>query len=193
MNRLPRDYDEIYRERTWAYSDKPDTELIHVLTGEPRGKAIDLGGGQGRHALSLAALGYDVTLVDSAAEGLHQAATAGQERGLQIEIVHADAARYSLEPELALVVAALMFHVPARSKSLRMAARIGEALRPGGLLYISVPGFNAETEDLVGALLNAAGCNQEWIVKHLVTRKERPRLQVPRRNELRTLGRKPRS
>lgn len=192
MGRSRRDYDEIYRETTWAYSDKPDAELIKALTGEPRGKAVDLGGGQGRHALALTALGYEVTLVDSVAEGLHQAVAAGEERGLQIDVAHSDAAGYVPESDLVLVVAALLFHLPAHRKSLQIASRLGDALRPGGLLYISVPGFNDETKDLVPALLHAAGCRQEWLVNHLVTKEDRPRLQVPRRNEARALGRKPR-
>jgi len=39
-------------------------ELIDVLVAEPRGRALDLACGSGRHAIWLASLGWDVTAVD---------------------------------------------------------------------------------------------------------------------------------
>jgi trans-aconitate methyltransferase len=190
MRVLSRDYAEIYRSRTWAYSDKPDPELIKALTGFPRGRAIDLGGGQGRHALALAALGFDVVLVDSVAEGLHQASAAADERGLPLEVVQSDAAHYEPDGEVDLIVAALLFHLIAERTAKRIVAKLSESLHRRGLFYLSVPGYSKETVAYVHSLIEAAGCNEQWTVKHLVTRKERPRLQVPRRNESRSLGRK---
>lgn len=191
MKREDRDYAEVYKERTWAYGDRPDPELIKALTGVPRGPALDLGGGQGRHALALSALGFDVKLVDSVVEGLHQASANAEERGLPLHTVHADAARYEPENGQRLVVAALFFHLPARKTSLRIAERYGDSLAAGGLIYLSFPGFTKETQDFARELLAASGCRERWIVKHLVTKKERPRLSVSRRNETRALGRKP--
>jgi trans-aconitate methyltransferase len=190
MRGQPRDYAEIYRSRTWAYSDKPDPELIRALVGFPRGRAIDLGGGQGRHALALAALGFDVVLVDSVAEGLHQASVAADERGLPLEVVQSDAAHYEPDGEVDLIVGALLFHLIAERTAKRIASRLGESLRRRGIFYMSLPGYNRDTVGFLRELVGAAGCNEDWIVKHLVTRKERPRLQVARRNESRALGRK---
>lgn len=192
MKGQPRDYAEIYRSRTWAYSDKPDQELIKALVGFPRGRAVDLGGGQGRHALALAALGFNVVLVDSVAEGLHQASAAADERGLPLEVVQADAAHYEPDGEIDLIVGALLFHLIAERTGKRIAARLGESLGRRGLFYLSLPGYSKEIVAYLQSLIEAAGCHVQWTVKHLVTRKERPRLQVPRRNESRALGRKSR-
>lgn len=186
-----RDYEEAYRARLWAYGDKPDPDLIKALVGLPRGKALDLGAGQGRHALALSALGFDVTVVDTSAEGLHQATAAAEERGLPIHVLQGDAAKYEPDDVFRVVVASLFLHIPARRTSLQIAKRIGAALASNGLFYLSFPGYTKETQTLARDLIEAAGCAEEWIVKHLVTRKERPRLQVPRRNETRALGRAP--
>ncbi|MGH9195113.1 MAG: class I SAM-dependent methyltransferase [Acidimicrobiia bacterium] len=183
-----RDYAEVYRSRMWAYGDKPDPEFIKALVRTERGKALDLAGGQGRHALALSALGFDVTLVDSVAEGLHQAAEASEERDLPIHIVHADAAKFQPDPGLWVICASLFFHIPARRTALKIAERLGGALALGGLLYLSLPGFTKETETLARDVLSAAGTSEEWLVKHLVTRKERPMLPVSRRNETRVMG-----
>lgn len=181
-------YDEVYRDRAWAYGDKPDSELIKSLVDVPRGRALDLGAGQGRHALALSALGFDVIVVDNSAEGLHQAAAASAERGLSIHVHRADAAKYEPEGEFQVIVAALLFHLPSRRTALQTAKRMGASLASGGRFYLSLPGFTKETEGLARDLMAEAGCHQEWVTKKLVTKRDRPRLGVPRRNETRALG-----
>lgn len=183
-------YEDIYQKKRWAYSDKPDPELIRSLVGVPRGKALDLAGGQGRHSLPLSALGFDVLLVDSAQSGLHQASEAASQQGLSLRVVNADLATWEPEDKVNLAVAALFFHIPARRTSLKIADRIGEALHPGGLFYFSFPGFDRETQQFAEHLIEASGSKKQWIVKHLVTKKERPRLAVPRRNETRVLAKR---
>lgn len=188
MVRSVSDYDELYRNRTWAYGDKPDIELIKALAGHPRGKALDVGGGQGRHALALSALGFEVTLVDVAHEGLRQAAEASQERALPIHLVQSDASKLELDDEYEVILCALLFHSMNRRSGLDLAKRLGVALASGGLFYVSLPGFNSETQEMALALIEQAGCKVQWMIKKLVTKKDRPKLQVPRRNETMALG-----
>lgn len=188
MGGRDRDYSEMYKQRTWAYGDRPDPELIKALVGVPRGKALDLGGGQGRFALALSALGFDVTLVDKVPDGLHQASANAEERGLPLHTVHSDAAHFQPDDGQQLVVAALFLHIPARRTALKIAERVGESLAPSGLFYLSLPGFTKETQELARAAFAAASCDEGWIIKHLVTKKERPVLSVARRNETRALG-----
>jgi SAM-dependent methyltransferase len=182
------DYDELYRNRTWAYGDKPDIELIKSLVGHPRGKALDVGGGQGRHALALSALGFEVTLVDIAHEGLRQAAEASQEKSLPIHLVQSDASKLDLDEEFQVIICALLFHSMNRRSALDLAKRLGSALASGALFYVSLPGFNSESQELARVLIEQAGCGEEWLIKKLVTKKDRPKLQVPRRNETMALG-----
>ena len=191
MGVLRSDYEEIYRGRAWAYSDRPDEHLIRALVGKQPGRAVDLGGGQGRHALALAALGYDVVLVDSAAEGLHQATAAAEEKGLKMHTHQSDIVNYVPEGPLSLAVASLLFHIPSKTASKKAAAAVGEALIPGGLFYFSLKGYSKDTIELIDTLIDAAGCKPEWTIKHLVTKKDRPRLGVARRNETRALAVKP--
>ncbi|MEO7803665.1 MAG: methyltransferase domain-containing protein [Actinomycetota bacterium] len=191
MIRSRHNYDEIYRDLIWAYGDKPDPELIAALTDVVRGRAVDIGGGQGRNALALAALGFDVAVIDSSSNGLHQAAAEAEQRSLPLHVVQSDLAHYEPEPGLKAVVGALFFHIPATKTSLKVAECLGEALDPGGVFYVSLPGFTKETVAFVEQLMETAGCKKDWVVKHLVTKKDRPRLPVARRNETRALGIKP--
>lgn len=56
----------------------------------PAGRALDLAGGSGRHALWLAGVGYEVTLVDISAVALEIAQSEAAKTGLALEIVCAD-------------------------------------------------------------------------------------------------------
>lgn len=181
-------YDELHRSHEWAYSEQPDRQLAEALAGFDYGRAVDLGGGQGRHALYLAGQGFDVELVDLSQEALQQASRAAGVRGLSIRTVHSNAAFYEPPAGLDVVVCALMLHVPARHASLAAAERLGAAMNPGALLYLSVPGFDEGTRTLAAEVFAAAGCAGRRIEQHLVTREERPRLPVARRNETRAVG-----
>lgn len=181
-------YDELHRTRDWAYGEQPDRQLADALVGRSAGKAVDLGGGQGRHALYLSGLGYDVELVDLSEEALLQASRAAKDRGLQLRTVRANVAFYEPPAGLDVVVAALLFHVPARHASLAAAERLGSAMNPGALLYLSLPGFDEAKPALAAELFAVAGCADVEVFRHVVTPEERPRLPVARRNETRAVG-----
>ena len=187
---LKSNYDELHRIRKWAYSEQPDRQLEEALAGSGPGRAVDLGGGQGRHALFLASLGFEVELVDLSEEALKQASRCAEERSLRLQTVRANIAFYDPPAGLDVVVAALILHVPARHASLAAAERLGGAMNPGALLYLSLPGFGEATQALAADLFAAAGCADFEVLGHVVTRDERPRLPVARRNETRALGRR---
>lgn len=182
-------YERLHLTEPWAYSEHPDSELVAALAEAPGRKAVDLGGGQGRHALYLARRGFDVELVDLSEQALIQAGRAALDEGLGLRTNRSNIAYYEPAGDLAVVVGALIFHVLARHAALGAAARLGDAMAPGAVFYFSLPGFNDPTRALAADLLCAAGCTGEP-VKHVVTRSERPRLPVARRNETRTVGRR---
>ncbi len=188
MSPRGRNYEQIYRDLPWAYGQAPDPELIEAVRELPRGRVLDLGGGQGRHALALAAMGFDVEVVDSASSGLDQMLAAASERKLTVQVTVSDIGSYRPPASLQVIVAALLFHIPPKWLSLGVAETVGSSLEPQGLFYVSLPGYTSETRGFAIQLLAAAGCRPRWMTKHLVTKADRPRLPVPRRNETRTLG-----
>ncbi len=183
-------YEQLHESAASAYGERPDAELVQALAGVPAGRAVDLGGGQGRHGLYLAAAGFDVELVDLSEAALAQAQESARSAGLHLRTRRSNIAFYEPPAPLQVVVAALILHIPARHAALKAAGAAGLALTRGGLLYLSLPGFNPETEALASELLDSAGCTGR-VVKHVVTREERPRLPVTRRNETRAVGFRP--
>jgi SAM-dependent methyltransferase len=67
-------------ERVW--SSGPNEHVARILEPLPPGAAVDLGAGEGRHALWLAERGWTVTAVDFAEVGLDRGRREAAERGV---------------------------------------------------------------------------------------------------------------
>ena len=86
-------YDLIYADKPYA---REATFVAALLDGVPGARLLDLACGTGRHALELAALGYEVTGVDYSSELLERAAEHAVERGTDVTLVEQDMRRLDL-------------------------------------------------------------------------------------------------
>ncbi|HEY1554182.1 MAG TPA: class I SAM-dependent methyltransferase, partial [Kofleriaceae bacterium] len=105
--------------------------LVAMLGDRPPGVALDLCTGQGRNALHLARLGWRVTGIDLAEEGLRLAAEAAAREQLEVELVHADLDHYELGTErydLALMIYA--------GDEVHVAEHARDSLKRGGLFLL---------------------------------------------------------
>src|SRR5512135_132533 len=115
-----------------AYADCHEVALS-LVDGPDRGRALDLGAGQGRISQALAERGFDVTAVDVNEE---------QFRAAGVPFVKLDLNRTLPFPEesQALVVAVeILEHLEAPRRFVREIYRV---LRPGGLAVISTPNIS---------------------------------------------------
>lgn len=86
---MPVPYDQYYR--TENLFGEPYPELIRFFTGLPKhGKLLDLGCGQGRDALALAKMGYEVTGIDHSEVGIRQMVQKAEAEGLKINGIVGD-------------------------------------------------------------------------------------------------------
>ncbi|MBI4954808.1 MAG: class I SAM-dependent methyltransferase [Myxococcales bacterium] len=98
-----------------------------------RGRALDLAGGAGRHALWLARRGLEVTLVDVSAVALELARARADEAHLPLELRALDLEHDAVPPGPWAL--ACTFHYLERSLFARLAAE----LEPGALLVCTQP------------------------------------------------------
>ena len=135
-------WDAKYRERG-PTSGEPDPFLLEAARLPPglptAGRALDVAGGAGRHALWLARRGLDVTVCDVSPVGLDLAAAAAAEAGLELSTRLLDLEEQPLPtppPSTAggwdLILCFHFLHRP-------LFAAIPAALSPGGLFLFCQP------------------------------------------------------
>lgn len=127
------DWDARYAEaRIW--SDGPNAWVAETLAHLPPGTAVDLGAGEGRNALWLASVGWEVTAVDFSSVGLATGAARAASLGLDVEWVTADATTWVSPQQVDLVVIAYL-QLPADALALAIGNAAGY-LAPGGTLAL---------------------------------------------------------
>jgi SAM-dependent methyltransferase len=82
-----------------------DLDLWRTLADECLGDLLEIGAGTGRVALDLAALGHDVTALDSDPALITALGSRARERGLRVRTSVADARSFDLGRTVALVIA----------------------------------------------------------------------------------------
>ena len=139
-------WDERYAASERVWSAGPNREVAAVIGDWPPGRALDLGAGEGRHALWLAERGWQVTAVDFSAVGIDRGREEARRRGLEVDWVVADVTAWEPPPgttfDLALVA---YLHVPQDVSS-----RLGQWLSPGGALVVVGHALRNLTEGVGG-------------------------------------------
>ncbi len=121
------------------YGREPSPFLVASLPLLPRGgRCLDAGGGEGRNALYLASLGWEVVMVDLALAGVARARAHAAQRGLRLHLAVADldASPLRLGEGRFDLVLAINFH------SRWLVAAAADWLRRGGALVVE--GFAQE-------------------------------------------------
>jgi len=127
-------WDDRYRVDEYVYGTEPNDFLREAAPRIPPGSVVCLADGEGRNAVFLASLGHRVTSVDLSMEGLRKAERLAQQRGVDIEFVHADLADYDLPGALSGIVS-IFAHVPPTIRA-RIHAQSPNALVEGGAFVL---------------------------------------------------------
>jgi SAM-dependent methyltransferase len=152
------DWDERYAERQ-QWSAEPNPLLAEVLADLPPGNAVDLAAGEGRHALWLAARGWQVTAVDFSGVGLDRGRS--QPGSDRVAWVTADVTAWSADPASLDLVLVAYLHLPQVDMD-ALLTRAVDWLRPGGRLVL----LGHDVENLSAGV----GGPQEEEVLHSVDR-----------------------
>lgn len=120
---------------TYVYGTTPNAFIQAHASRIPPGRVLCLGEGEGRNAVHLAQLGYDVVAVDASSVGLDKAKALAEERGVHIETHVADLAEYDLGQELWQGIVSVFCHLPSPLRR-DVHSRIGPALAHQGCLLL---------------------------------------------------------
>jgi SAM-dependent methyltransferase len=126
------DWDQRYAE-TRQWSTGPNDLVASLLADLPPGDAVDLGAGEGRHALWLAERGWRVTAVDFSAVGIARGRSQpGAER---VGWVTADVTSWSAPEESLDLVLVAYLHLPPEDTVALLTRAVGW-LRDGGRFLV---------------------------------------------------------
>ncbi len=138
-----------------------DAHVLQERFREP-GRLVDLGCGVGRHAVSFALRGFQVTAVDLSHDMLQAVARKAADSGRHVGLVQANLCRLGCFPDGQFDYAISMFSTlgmirgsRARDLALREAARV---LRPGGRLALHAHNIWLNLSDPQG---------RSWLLRHL--------------------------
>ena len=134
--------------------------ISEALTAAPGSEILDVGCGYGRHAIELVQRGFNVTGLDLSLPLLIRAADEAQRRSLSVNFVHADMREMAFEKQFDGAYSMLTsFGYFDEETNLRVAERIGRALKPGGRLLLDILNRDYVVADLpVRVWWEGTGC-----------------------------------
>jgi SAM-dependent methyltransferase len=147
-------WDERYAAAERVWSEGPNRDVEAMVGNWAPGRALDLGAGEGRHAIWLASLGWTVTAVDFSAVGIERGRDAARARGLEVTWVVGDVTAWEPPPRASFdLVLVAYLHLPED-----VLTRAARWLAPGGALVVVGHALRNLTEGVGGpqdpALLN---------------------------------------
>lgn len=122
--------------RTW--SGHPNGSLVQEVEAMSPGRALDVGAGEGGDAIWLAERGWRVTASDISQRGLDHVAALADDRGLAVELLHADANALDAFEAGAFDLVSAQYVPITRSPDARGIHNLLAAVAPGGtLLFVA--------------------------------------------------------
>lgn len=128
-------WDNLYAQEGYAFGKEPNGFVVAMTPMLQRGRTLCLGAGEGRNAVYLASLGFDVLAVDASAIGLAKAERLALEVGVKIETLQEDLASFNMGDERFENIVSVFCHVPSTLRR-RLHSGAIRALRPGGMFLL---------------------------------------------------------
>ncbi len=128
-------WNDRFAEPEFAYGKEPNDFLASVSFDSPAGQVLCLAEGQGRNAVYLAGLGFEVTAVDLSEVGLKRTQELAQERNVSVNTICADLGTFLIPPASADGIVMIFGHTPPPVRT-HIHAEIVKGLKPGGFLLM---------------------------------------------------------
>ena len=131
-------WDERFSQPGYVYGTEANDFLAEMAGEIPSGRVLSLAEGEGRNAVHLAGLGYEVVGVDSSSVGLEKARRLAAECGVEIETILADLGdpdTFEIEAESWEGIVSIFCHLQVDLRR-RIHRQVVEGLRPGGVLLL---------------------------------------------------------
>jgi SAM-dependent methyltransferase len=142
-------YDKHYQTENLFGAPYPELLAFYAELSH-RGKLLDVGCGQGRDAIALARLGYEVTGIDHSAVGIEQMNKIAIREGLPLTGVVSDIYGYADFAQYDFILLDSLFHFgrKERAREVGLLERILKAAKPGAYTTICIQDVGRKVEVL---------------------------------------------
>ena len=149
-------FNNIYRTTKPGFATQPNALLVSTVEGRKRGRALDVGMGQGRNSIFLALKGWDVTGFDMSDEGIAVARKNAESAGVKLKAIREteDAFDYGTG-QWDLIV---FMYEPFPVTSAAYVERLRQSMRPGGIIVIESFGEEEEVKGRPRRPSTQVGC-----------------------------------
>jgi SAM-dependent methyltransferase len=129
-------WDDVFRSGKIQFNKNASKLLQYAIRGRKPGLAVDLGMGEGRNAVFLAAAGWKVTGVDISLEAVKQAKTRAAAAHVSIYAITDDLDHFDPGRAKWDLIVLLYMHAWFHTSKHNVPELLTAALKPGGLLVI---------------------------------------------------------
>jgi 2-polyprenyl-3-methyl-5-hydroxy-6-metoxy-1,4-benzoquinol methylase len=155
-------YDKYYQ--TENLFGKPYSELIHFFEKQSsKGKILDLGCGQGRNAIPLAEMGFEVIGIDNSKVGIQQLNEKAKKENLPLQGIVADIFKYEDYQEFDFILLDSMFHFTKNDKvrELNFLKKIFQLAKSETTIVICIQNTGSKIKILNELINNSAELQKE--------------------------------
>lgn len=128
-------WDERYKTQEYVYGVEPNEFLAENVDFLNKGKILCLGEGEGRNAVYLARLGYQVTAVDISSVAAEKALRLAQAQGVSFNYIQSDLQDFQLGEAQWDGIISIFCHLPPEIRY-SLHRRVITALKPAGVLLL---------------------------------------------------------
>jgi tellurite methyltransferase len=121
-----------------AFGEPSNLVVALAETLSPGATVLDLGCGDGRHALFLASHGFDVTAVDISERGVNKTRLLASASGFALHAEVGDMRSYHFERQFDLIISYGCLHLMKRTEWTLLLERIKAYTLPGGKNFVAV-------------------------------------------------------
>lgn len=142
-------YDKYYQTKNLF--GEPYPELIDYFSAYPKKSTLlDVGCGQGRDAIALAKLGYQVTGIDSSKVGIEQMNRVAKAEGLQLAGQVADIYSFDNYDAFDVILFDSMFHFSKKDKEkeVNLLKKVFSTIKPGSIVVVRIQDTGKKVEVL---------------------------------------------
>jgi SAM-dependent methyltransferase len=129
-------WDERYSSAEFYYGTEPNDFLkVHAHEIRPSGRVLCLAEGEGRNAIYLAKLGFDVTAVDQSSVGLKKLHEFAIQNSVNVKTVLSDLADFEIKKAEWDAIVSIWCHVPPALR-LKLHKSVVNGLKKDGILIL---------------------------------------------------------